>query len=320
MKKKFFALIFLCLLMIVFMNSIYIVDETQQSIITQFGSPIGGVTTEAGIHLKIPFVQKVHYFEKRIIAWDGDPKQIPTADKRYIWLDIFARWKIIDPLKFYQTVQFEKLAYGRLDDVVSSTSRDVISSYTLIEIIRSSNRELTYSSDYQLDASTETPAITTGREKITEEIFLKSKKVMVDFGIELIDVKIKRINYVADVRERVYERMISERQKIAEKFRSLGNGKKAEIEGKKQKDLDEIESEAYRKAQEIIGKADATATEIYAKAYKRDPEFFQFLMTMESYKNTLNDNNTLIISTDSDFYKFLKKIEQFWLICLIFHK
>jgi len=276
MKLNKRTLIIIVVLIIVAANSFYILDEKHQSIITRFGEPVGGATTEAGLHIKIPILDKVHFFEKRILEWDGDPKQIPTSDKRYIWLDTFSRWQINDPLKFYQTVRNETFAHGRLDDIISGTTRDIVSSNTLIEIVRNSNREMMFTDEYK-DSSTgigsTERAIESGRSKIADQIFNTSKELCAEYGIKLIDVKIKRINYVQEVRQKVYERMISERQKIAAKYRSEGQGNSAEILGQMKRELDRIESEAYETAQEIIGRADAEAIKIYANAYNRDPGF-----------------------------------------------
>ncbi len=309
MKLNKRTLIIIVVLIIVAANSFYILDEKHQSIITRFGEPVGGATTEAGLHIKIPILDKVHFFEKRILEWDGDPKQIPTSDKRYIWLDTFSRWQINDPLKFYQTVRNETFAHGRLDDIISGTTRDIVSSNTLIEIVRNSNREMMFTDEYK-DSSTgigsTERAIESGRSKIADQIFNTSKELCAEYGIKLIDVKIKRINYVQEVRQKVYERMISERQKIAAKYRSEGQGNSAEILGQMKRELDRIESEAYETAQEIIGRADAEAIKIYANAYNRDPGFYEFLKTLETYENTIDKKNTLIMTTDSDYFKYIK--------------
>jgi len=310
MKKYKTPIIVVVVLLILLANSLYILDERHQVIITQFGDPVGDAITNAGLHFKIPFIQKVHTFEKRILEWDGDPKQIPTSDKRYIWLDTFSRWQIVDPLKFYQTTRNETFAHSRLDDIISGSTRDVVSSYTLIELVRNSDRELTYTEEYQSSTAGEVveDAIGIGRSKIAQYVFETSDSLVVEYGIELIDVKIKRINYVEEVRTKVYERMVSERNKIAAKYRSEGQGTSAEILGKTQRELDEIESEAYKTAQEIIGKADADAIKIYARAYNRDPGFYEFLKTLETYEKTVDEKNTMIMSTDSDYYKYFKKI------------
>jgi|Deesub1362B_J571_1020462.scaffolds.fasta_scaffold02127_5 membrane protease subunit HflC len=307
---KFYLLGFVGFLLVVLLiDGAYIIDETEQAIITQFGEPVGTPKIEAGLYFKIPFIQKVHKFEKRLLEWDGDPNQIPTLDKKYIWVDTFARWRIADPLKFYQAVRTEAEGQARLDDIIDSFTRDQISSHLLIEVVRNSNRKMQLASQElqaELEASLE--KVREGREKLTRKILEQASKLVPVYGIELVDVRIKRVNYVKEVREKVYDRMISERKRIAEKYRSEGMGAKAEIEGRMQKELQRIRSEAYRKAQEIKGKADAEATRIYAEAYGRDPEFYSFLMTLETYKETLKKNSRIIISTDSDFYKYLKKI------------
>ena len=307
MKKTLLLIIILAF--IILFNAFYIIDETEQVIITQFGKPVGNAKLNSGLNSKIPFIQKVHYFDKRILEWDGDAKQIPTSDKRYIWLDTFSRWKIVDPLKFYETTRIEANAHSRLDDIISGTTRDVISSNPLIEIVRNTNREMKFSSDFQQAQETDEfiKVIKTGRAKIAHQIYLMAKDKVKDYGIQLIDVKIKRVNYVQEVREKVYERMISERNKIAAKYRSEGEGKAAEILGKMQKELQIIQSDAYKQAETIKGKADAEAIKIYADAYNKAPNFFEFLKTMEAYQKTIKEKNVLIMSTDSDFYKFLKK-------------
>ncbi|MDO9576464.1 MAG: protease modulator HflC [Candidatus Cloacimonadales bacterium] len=305
--NKYFILIVIAAVIII-LNAFYILDERQQSIITQFGDPIGGPTTNAGLLLKVPFIQKVHYFEKRILEWDGDPKQIPTSDKRYIWLDTFSRWQIVDPLKFYQTVRSESFAHGRLDDIISGTTRDVVSSNSLIEIVRNSNRTLIFTEEFEDNYSSGIveETIDMGRSIIADQIFQRASVLCDEYGIRLIDVKVKRINYNQEVGQKVYERMISERQKIAAKYRSEGQGNSAEILGKMQRELDLIQSEAYKTAQEIIGRADASAIKIFANAYNRDPEFYEFLKTLETYEVTMDKKNTLIMTTDSDYYKFIK--------------
>lgn len=299
---KYFLFILILVIVILF-NSLFILEEGKQVIITQFGNPVGGAIKDAGLHIKLPFVQKVHYFEKRILEWDGDPKQIPTADKRYIWLDIFSRWQIVDPLKFFQTVQMEKFAQGRLDDILSGSARDIVSANELIQVVRSTDRKMAFSED--IEVSSENNIISIGREGIEKKIFKLAAPAIAEYGIDLIDVKVKRVNYVTEVRQKVYERMISERQRIAEKYRSRGKGKKAEIDGKRQRELDNIESQAYKLSQQIVGEADAKATKIYANAYNSDPSFYQFIKTLETYKKTLNKKSTIILSTKSDFYKYL---------------
>lgn len=309
-KRPIIIVVFLAL--IILFNAFYIVDEIEQTILTQFGQPVGEAITNAGLHFKIPFIQKVHYFDKRILEWDGDAKQIPTSDKRYIWIDTFSRWKIIDPLKFYETTRIEANAHSRLDDIISGTTRDVVSSNKLIEMVRSSNREMMFTAEYQTSDFAEVMVsedINFGRQHIAETIFESAKSKISEYGIQLIDVRIKRLNYNEEVQGKVFERMISERNKIAAKYRSEGEGKSAEILGKMQKELDQIQSEAYKTAQEIKGKADAKAIKIYADAYNRDPSFYEFVKTLETYEKTIGKNNTLIISTDSDYFKYLKQVK-----------
>lgn len=312
MKKSYVFIILIALiLLIVVFNSFYVIDEREQVIITQFGKPVGNAIKEAGLHIKIPFFQKVHSFDKRILEWDGDAKQIPTSDKRYIWLDTFSRWQIVDPLKFYETTRYESNAHSRLDDIISGITRDVISSNKLLEIVRSSNREMIFTAEYsdsQLD-DTINEDIVNGRRTIADSIFALSKEKVAEYGINLIDVRVKRLNYNEEVQAKVFERMISERNKIAAKYLSEGNGNSSEILGKMQRELDLIQSTAYQKAQEIKGKADAEAIKIYANAYNKDPEFYEFLKTLETYERTIDSTNTIIMTTDGDYYKFLKKME-----------
>jgi len=310
MKRHKIQIIFIVVVILLLLNSLYVLDERDQVIITQFGDPVGNAITKAGLHLKIPFIQKVNTFEKRILEWDGDPKQIPTSDKRYIWLDTFSRWQIIDPLKFFQTTRNETSAHSRLDDIISGSTRDVVSSNSLIELVRNTDREMTFTEGYQSNSAEDIIGgeINIGRRNIAKNIFTVSDSLVAEYGIKLIDVKIKRINYVEEVRQKVYERMISERNKIAAKYRSEAQGTSAEILGKTQRELDQIQSEAYETSQEIIGKADADAIKIYARAYNRDPEFYEFLKTLETYEKTVDEKNTMIMSTDSDYYKYFKKI------------
>jgi len=298
-------------------GALYVVDETQQVVITQFGEPIGKPITEAGLYFKMPFVQTANYFDSRLLRWDGDPNQIPTLDKRYIWVDTTARWRIIDPLKFMQSVGTVNTAYARLDDILDAATRDAVSSHKLIETVRNTNRiseiEYTGERDEEIDidvGDVSLERIKLGRDALTRDILERAGKIIPKYGIELVDVRLKRINYVQEVRQKAYERMISERRKAAEKFRSEGQGKKAEIEGQANKELQQIRSEAYRKAQEIKGKADAEAIKIYADAYNQDPEFYSFLKTLETYRNTVNADTTLILDTDSEYYQYLKRIEK----------
>jgi membrane protease subunit HflC len=292
-------------------GALFIVDETKQVVITQFGKPVRKPISSAGLHFKTPFVQQAHYFEKRILDWDGDPNQIPTQDKKYIWVDTTARWKIIDALKFLQSVGNEIGAHSRLDDIVNSATRDVITSHLLVEAVRDSNRILE-SKELGEDAIFADEAlerIVVGRQQLTRAILEKTKVLAPQYGIEIVDVRIKRVNYVEDVRNKVYDRMIAERKRAAEKYRSEGQGKSAEISGQVGKELKQITSEAYRQAQGLIGKADAEAINIYAQAYSQDPEFYSFLKTLETYQKTIDENSTIILTTDSDYYKYLKGLQ-----------
>ncbi|MBL7068294.1 MAG: protease modulator HflC [Candidatus Omnitrophica bacterium] len=291
---------------------IYVVDETQQVVITQFGRPVGDAVTAAGLHLKKPLIQMANYFDKRLLQWDGDPNQIPTRDKKYIWVDTTARWKITDPLKFLQSVNNEVSAQGRLDDIINSATRDVITSHLLVETVRDTNRILESKEEIGEDIIITEEAIEhieDGRKELEGMILIKAKKLAPQYGIELVDVRIKRISYIEDVRKKVYERMIAERKRAAEKYRSEGQGKRAEIEGQREKELKRIRSEAYKTAQGIKGKADAQTIKIYAEAYNQDQEFYTFLKTLDTYRNTIDENSTILLTTDSDYYKYIKKLK-----------
>lgn len=287
-------------------NAAYIVNETEQVVITQFGRIIGEPIKDPGLKFKIPFIQKANYFAKNLLDWDGDSGQIPTLDKTFIWVDTFARWKIVDPIKFFQTVNNRFSAIGKLNDIIDPAVRNFITSNSLIEAVRKSNRKMDIADLGPEGKARLYATISTGREKITEGILLQAQPKLSPFGIELVDIKIKRINYVEQVRKSVYGRMIAERNQIAEKFRSEGKGEAQKILGDKERDLQEITSEAYRTAQEIKGKADAEATIIYAESYGADPDFYSFVQTLEIYRESLNNSNTLILSTDSEFLKYLK--------------
>jgi membrane protease subunit HflC len=294
-------------ILIVLLNTLYVVSETNQVIITQFGEPKGDAITKPGLHLKVPFIQKANYFEKRWLEWDGDANQIPTKDKKYIWVDTYARWRISDPLVYFQRVRDERGAQSRIDDIIDGETRNAVANFDLIEIVRSSNRDFELTEEIAiLDIAAAIPEIQTGRDKIAQIILERSSEITPEFGVELRDVKIKRINYVEEVQRKVFDRMISERKRIAAKYRSEGDGKSAEIRGEKERELKKIQSEAYRKAQEIKGEADAEATKIYANAYNRDPEFYQFMKTLETYISSLDKETWLLLSTDAEFLKYLK--------------
>lgn len=293
-------------------GAVYLIDETQQVVITQFGDPIGNPITKAGMHFKLPLIQRAHYFEKRLLEWDGDPNQIPTRDKKYIWIDTTARWRIVDALKFLQSVSDELGAQARLDDIVNSATRDVITNHLLVETVRDSNRilESVASGEDDLIVTEEAiERIEDGREEIAGMILRIAEKLAPQYGIELVDVRIKRINYVQAVRQKVYERMIAERKRAAERYRSEGQGKKAEIDGQRAKELQLITSEAYRQAEIIRGKADAEAIKIYAQSYSKDPDFYSFFKTLETYEKTIDAKSTIILTTDGEYYQYLKELE-----------
>ena len=306
MKKLLIPLVILVVL--VLFNSAYIVQEPHQAIITQFGKPVGDPIMTPGLNFKIPFIQKVHRFEKRFLEWDGDPNQLPTRDKRFIWVNNYARWRITDPLLFFQRLNNERGAQTRLDDILDGETRNAIAKYDLVEVVRSTNRK-PMATEVDADDEVTMEDIEFGRDVIRLEILANSQDRTSDLGIEILDVEFKRINYVVEVQRKVYERMISERQRIADRFKSEGQGEAFRIRGEKDRELLRIRSEAYKKAQEIKGNADAEATNIYARAYNRSADtrsFYEFLKTMEAYKTTLDKESMLVLSTDSDFYRFLK--------------
>jgi len=307
MKNKYIILIVAVVVILIGFASAYIVDETEQVVVTQFGKVVGKTKVDSGLYFKIPFIQNTTYFPKNLLEWDGDPGQIPTLDKTYIWVDTFARWKIVDAIKFFQTVNNTVSAQGRLDDIIDPAVRNLITENKLIETVRKTNRELdTYEVGLEDIKKRPSYKIKTGREEITHMIMKQARPKLQKFGIEVVDVKIKRINYVEQVRNSVYGRMIAERKQIAEKFRSEGKGEARKILGEKERDLKKITSVAYRKAQEIKGKADAEATKLYAEAYGADPEFYSFTKTLELYSSVLDKDSSLVLSTDSELFKYLK--------------
>ena len=307
MKKPLLILI-IFLAVVALSEGLYVVNEAEQAIVTQFGKPVGDVV-KPGLHLKLPFVQNVNRFEQRILKWDGDPNQIPTKDKKFIWVDTTARWRIVDPLLFYKTVATEGGAQSRLDDIIDSVVRDAVSGRLLVELVRGSD----YASPDGVEERFEVDGVEipredlVGREEILAGLLDKARASTPEYGIELLDVQIKRINYVEQVRTRVYERMINERKKVAAQYRSEGEGEKAEILGQMERELKQIRSEAYRLALEIRGAADAEAAAIYAEAYNQDKDFYAFLRTLESYKKSIKENGRLVISTDADYYRYLKQ-------------
>ena len=292
-------------------GALFIIDEGKQVVITQFGKPVGKPISASGLHFKTPLIQDAHYFEKRLLDWDGDPNQIPTSDKKYIWVDTIARWKITDPLKFLQSVGNEMGAQGRMDDIINSATRDAVTGHLLVDAVRNTNRilETKEAGEDVIVTDEALERIEVGRKQLTRAILEKAKVLAPQYGIEIVDVRIRRINYVEDVRNKVYDRMIAERKRAAEKYRSEGMGKSAEIEGQVAKELKLITSEAYRQAQIIMGKADAEAIGIYARAYDQDADFYSFLKTFETYKATIDDKTTIILTTDSDYYKYLKGLK-----------
>ncbi|MBW1723633.1 MAG: protease modulator HflC [Deltaproteobacteria bacterium] len=309
-----FLVVVLVIFLIVLISGVfYTVREWEQVVITQFGRPIGKPKTEAGLKFKIPFIQVVNRYEKRLMRWDGDPKEIPTRDKRFIYVDTTARWRIVDAQKFLEVLGTYSQAYAKLDDIIDAVLRDYVSANPLVELVRTTNEMLTVEevegkvlSPFRESTAPETVRL--GREKITRAILAEASKAMSAFGMDLVDVRIKRINYVEQVRKKVYERMISERKRKAAQFRSEGEGKKAEILGQMEKELKSIVSGAYRTAEEIRGNADAKATKIYGDAYGEDPAFYAFFKTLETYKEAPYKNAFVILGTDSDYYRFLKTI------------
>ncbi len=297
------------IVLLVLTGSFYVVQEYEQVIVTQFGRPVGGMIDTPGLKLKKPLIQKVNRFEKRFLEWDGEANQLPTKDKRFIWVNTYARWRITDPLLYFQRLHDERGAQTRLDDILDGETRNAIAKYDLVEVVRSTNREPVHTEAEEDDEKVLEP-ITTGRDDIRKEILANAQTRTSDLGIEILDVQFKRINYVEDVSQKVYERMIAERRRIADRFRSEGEGEASRIRGEKERELLRIQSGAYRQAEEIKGKADATAARIYAAAYDRSAqtrEFYEFIKTMESYPAAVDSSTQLVLSTDSEFYRFLKQ-------------
>jgi len=284
-------------------GAFYVVNEAEQVIITQFGKPVGDPVITPGLKMKVPFLQKANFFDKRFLEWDGAPNEVPTKDKRFIFVDTYARWRIIDPLLFFQRLRDERGAQSRLDDILDGETRNTIAKHNLIEVVRSTNRAFVISSALDEDIK----QIINGRVVLEKEVLDNASARVEVLGIEILDFQFKRTNYASVDRPKVYERMISERKRIAEEYRSEGAGEAARISGSKDKDLKEITSEAYRQAQEIKGKADAEAANTYARAYNKDPEFYRFLKTMEVYLTTFDEGTILMLSTDGEFLKYLEK-------------
>ena len=307
MNAKTIASIILGLaILITLSTSVYITNEAQQVIITQFGRPVGEVVTEAGLHAKIPFIQTANYFEKRFLEWDGVANQVPTRDKRFIWVDTYARWRISDPLLFFQRLRDERGAETRISAIIDGETRNSVARHDLVEVVRNSNRD---TADILLDAEEETAIleeILIGRTEIQNEIRQAAQTSLNDLGIELLDVRLKRINYVEEVQVDVFQRMIAERQRIASRYRSEGEGETARIDGERERELQRIQSVAYREAQEIRGQADGEATRIYAAAYNRDASFYAFIKSLETYDLTADPSSILILTTDSELLRFVK--------------
>ncbi len=311
--KKIIAILAIILVgIIVLAQSAYIVKETEQVIITQFGRPIGDPVTEPGLNFKTPFIQKANFFEKRYLEWDGDPNQVPTKNKKFIYVDTYARWEITDPLQFYKRLTNERGAQSRLDDILDGQTRDVIASHSLEEAVRSTNRQAVSSGKISQLIGDSLPRIELGRKRLQNMVQKTANEQTADLGIKILDFRFKRINYVEDVRKRVYERMRSERVRIAEKFRSEGQGEASRINGQKERELNQIRSEAFERAEKIKGKADAEAALIYANAYDKSSQsrqFYNFTKTMETFRRTFDTSTTVILSSDSELYKYLKDIE-----------
>lgn len=289
-------------------SATYRVSESDQAIITQFGDPVGDPVTEPGLHFKVPFIQRVNLFEKRFLEWDGNPNQVPTRDKRFIWVDTYARWRIVDPLLFFQRLRDERGAQSRLDDILDGETRNAVARYDLIELVRSTNRD---PDDVLVEGEEEEVilnVIEKGREQISGEILARASTRTADLGIELLDLRIKRINYVDEVQQDVFARMIAERRRIAALFRSEGEGEAARIQGERERELQRIQSEAFRTAEELRGKADAEATNIYAGAYGRDADFYAFTRSLESYEKVMDADTMFILGTDSEFLKYLERV------------
>jgi membrane protease subunit HflC len=294
-------------LLVVVAASAFRVGEAEQVIITQFGDPVGAPITSPGLHVKVPFIQVANYFDKRFLEWDGSPNQVPTKDKRFIWVDTYARWRIVDPLLFFQRLRDERGAQSRLDDILDGETRNAVARYDLIELVRNSNRN---PEDIPIEAEEEEAilnVIEKGRDQVSREILERAADRTADLGIELLDLRIKRINYVEEVQQDVFARMIAERQRIAELYRSEGQGEAARIQGERERDLQRIQSEAFRAAEELRGAADAEATGIYAAAYGRDPDFYAFTRSLETYETVMDPSTTVILGTDSEFLRYLEQ-------------
>ena len=311
-KKNIVILVVAVLLLIVFFQSTYVVNESQQVVVTQFGKPVGEAIVEPGLKFKMPFVQKANFFDKRFLEWDGDPNQVPTKDKKFIFVDTYARWQISDPLQFFKRLRNERGAQSRLDDILDGETRDFIANHNLEEAVRTSNRTPISSGTISELIEDSLINIEVGRKKIQNMIQESANQQATDLGVVILDFRFKRINYVEEVRTQVYERMKSERFRIADKFRSEGQGESSRINGEKERDLKNIQSEAFKEAEEIKGKADAEAAAIYASAYNKSGmsrDLYDFVKSMETLRNTFDKETSIIISTDSEIYKYLKSMD-----------
>jgi membrane protease subunit HflC len=311
-NKKIAIVIVAFLAFITFLSSVYVVNETEQVVVTQFGKPVGEPVTTPGLNFKVPFIQIANFFEKRFLEWDGDPNQIPTKDKKYIFVDTYARWQIVDPLQFFKRLRNELGAQSRLDDILDGETRDFIANHNLIEAVRTSNRTPMSSGVIGELIGDSLENIDVGREKIQAMILQAANEQTLDLGLKVLDFRFKRINYVEDVRTQVYERMKSERYRIADKFRSEGQGEASRINGEKERELKTIQSQAFREAEEIMGRADGEAAAIYANAYNRSAasrSLYRFMKSMETFEKTFDNNTHVILSTESDLYNYLKNAD-----------
>lgn len=312
MKPKHILAIVGAILIIVLLNSsVFILNETQQAIVTQFGKPVGAPRTQPGMNFKIPLIHKVQFFDKRYLEWDGEANQVPTKDKKFIFIDAYARWEITNPLQFFIRLRDERSAKSRLDDILDGETRNAVAAHELLDIVRSTNRSPEISEEI-IGQIEKLDQIQLGRDTIEKIVLARANQRTTDLGIRILDFRFKRMNYVDEVRDRVYDRMISERKRIADQFRSEGQGEASNIRGNKEKDLALIQSEAIRESQIIRGKADAEATAIYARAYNRSPqakELYRFLKSMETLENSLDEQSSIILTTDNELFRFLKKTD-----------
>ena len=313
MKIKQIILIILALVaFFVVMDGVYVVDETEQVVITQFGAPVGDAVTTPGLNFKVPFIQSTNYFDRRYLEWDGDRNQVPTKDKKFIFVDTYARWQITDPLQFFRRLGNERGAQSRLDDILDGETRNAVANHDLVELVRSSNRQPVADTELAEAIQDSLEAIQTGRDLIQDIVLEQANSRASDLGITILDFRFKRITYVEDVRQTVYDRMVSERNRIADLFRSEGQGEASRIRGEQERELLTIQSEAFRTAQEIRGRGDAQAAAVFNSAYNRNSstrELYDFLRAMEAYQETFDAQTSIVISTDSEFYKYLKRLD-----------